>query len=122
MRATLSSRQAVRMRRFVLAIAAYGICVALLVLAHMLGLIAAAPTAGIAAAMFALNGGFFLLFRSGANERFPDPSLTWLQVLTGTVVLMVTVYFFDRDRALPLMVSLLVLSFGAFRFNTREFL
>jgi len=116
------SRQAVRMRRFVLAVAAYAVCVTLLALAHFLGLIAAVPTVAIAIAMFVVNGGFFLAFRSGANERFADPSLTWLQVLTGTAVLMVTVYFFDRDRALPLMVSLLVLSFGAFRFNTREFL
>ena len=122
MRTTQGGRQAVRMRRFVLAIGAYSVCVTLLVLAHLLGLIALAPTVGIAAAMFGVNGAFFLLFHTGTNERFADPSLTWFQVLAGIVVLMTTVYFFDRDRALPLMVSLLVLSFGAFRFNTREFL
>ncbi|HXF80586.1 MAG TPA: EAL domain-containing protein [Usitatibacter sp.] len=115
-------RQAVRMRRFLLGAGAYGICVTLLALSERLGLLGLAPTIAIAAAMLLVNGAFFLAFRTGANERFADPSLTWLQVLCGTVLLMVTVYCFDRDRALPLMVSLLVLSFGAFRFNTREFM
>src|SRR5690349_9316450 len=121
-RSTQGNRQGVRMRRFLLGSCAYAICVTLLALAHALGLIALAPVVGVSLLMLLANGAFYLLFRSGANERFADPSLTWAQVLTGTAILMVTVYYWDRDRALPLMVSLLVLSFGAFRFRTREFL
>ncbi len=75
-----------------------------------------------AALMLVANTGFFIAFRTGLNERMEDPSLTWLQVLTGATILMFVVYHFDRDRGLALMMSLLVLSFGTFRFNTREFL
>jgi len=90
--------------------------------AHTLGLIATGPTVAAAALMFAVNFAFFIAFRTNLNERFEDPSLTWLQVLTGAAVLMYVVYHFDRERGLALMMSLLVLSFGAFRFSTREFL
>jgi diguanylate cyclase (GGDEF)-like protein len=116
------SKQALRMRRFFLAAAAYGMCLVLLVIAHYLGLIRFRPMAEIAAAMFAVNAIFFGLFRSGMNERFADPSLTWLQTMSAIAVLMFTVYHFDRDRSLPLIVSLIVLSFGVFRFTLREFL
>ncbi|HEX4781418.1 MAG TPA: EAL domain-containing protein [Usitatibacter sp.] len=116
------SRQEVRLRRFVLGAAAYGVCVLLLALSHVLGLIALGPALAAIAGMAAVNAAFFFLFRTNGNERFADPSLTWLQVLAGTGVLMFVVYSFDRDRGLPLMVSLLVLSFGAFRFNRREFM
>ena len=116
------TKQMVRLRRFVLAIAAYSISIVLLGIAHALGLIATAPTVATAIAMFVMNLGFYFTFRTNLNERFSDPSLTWLQVLTGATVLMFVVYHFDRERGLALMMSLLVLSFGAFRFNTREFL
>lgn len=116
------TKQTVRLRRFTLAIAAYGISVALLGIAHVLGLIATQPAIITAVVMFVVNAGFYFLFRTNLNERFADPSLTWLQVLAGAAVLMFVVYHFDRERGLALMMSLLVLSFGAFRFNTREFL
>jgi diguanylate cyclase (GGDEF)-like protein len=116
------TKQTVRLRRFVLAIAAYSVSVILLGIAHGLGLIATAPTIAAAIIMFAVNLGFYLTFRTNLNERFTDPSLTWIQVLVGAAVLMFVVYHFDRERGLALMMSLLVLSFGAFRFNTREFL
>jgi diguanylate cyclase (GGDEF)-like protein len=116
------TQQAVRLRRFVLGSAAYGVSLALLGVAHGLGLIALAPVVSAAILMFAVNLAFFVAFRTSFNERFEDPSLTWLQVLAGATVLMFVVYHFDRERGLALMVSLLVLSFGTFRFNTREFL
>ena len=117
-----STKQAVRLQRFLLAIAAYGASIALLAIAHWLDFIALFPAVVAGAAMLAVNAVVYLLYRTNLNERFADPSLTWLQIMAATVVLMYVVYHFDRDRGLALMVCLLVLSFGAFRFNTREFL
>ena len=114
-------KQAVRMRRFLLATAAYAVSVPLLAIAHSLGLVPLAPVLRIVALMLAVNATFYALFRTGANQRFPDPSLTWPQILVGTAVLMYAVYYFDRERGLALMMSLVVLTFGAFRFSTREF-
>ncbi|HUL94697.1 MAG TPA: EAL domain-containing protein [Usitatibacter sp.] len=117
-----NSKQAVRLRRFMLAIGAYGISVVLLGVAHLLDLIAFPPVLATAATMFGVNVVFYLLYRSGINEKFSDPSLTWAQVLTGIAILLFVVYHLDRERGLALMVSMLVLSFGAFRFSTREYL
>ena len=116
------SMQAVRVRRFLLGVAAYAVCAPLVVLAHLLGIVAFAPMATTLAAMVAVNLAVYLLFRTRANERFADPSLTWLQTLAGIAVLMYVVYHWDRDRGLAVMMCLVVLSFGTFRFNRREFL
>jgi len=114
-------KHAVRVRRFLLAAAAYGACLPLLGLAHLLGLIAAAPLAIAATAMIAVNAAILLLFRSRLNERFADPSLTWLQIISACCVLMYVVYHMDQERGLALMICLVVLTFGTFRFTMREF-
>jgi diguanylate cyclase (GGDEF)-like protein len=119
---TEDAKQAVRLRRFLLAAAAYGVCFPLLILAHFLGLIAFAPMATAATAMVAVNAATYFLFRSRLNERFADPSLTWLQTLSGVAILMYIVYHFDRERGLAVMMCLVVLAFGTFRFTRREFL
>jgi len=115
------SNQSVRMRRFMLASGAYAVCIPLLAVAHLLDLVPFAPMLRIAALMVAVNATLFLVFRTGANERFADPSLTWVQVIVATCVLMYAVYHFDKERGLALMMCLVVLAFGAFRFNTRDF-
>jgi diguanylate cyclase (GGDEF)-like protein len=116
------SKQAVRLRRFLMAAAAYGVCIPPLALAAWLGFIPLRAVGVAIASMLAINAGLYLLFRTHLNERFSDPSLTWLQTVAATVVLMYIVYHADLDRGLALMVCLLVLAFGTFRFTTREFL
>jgi diguanylate cyclase (GGDEF)-like protein len=115
------SKQAVRVRRFLLAAGAYGVCIPLLAIANLLGMIPARTAVEIVAAIVAVNAAIYLLFQSGINQRFRDPSLTWLQTLGATAVLMYAVYHFDRERGLALMMCLVVLAFGTFRFTTREF-
>jgi diguanylate cyclase (GGDEF)-like protein len=112
----------VRVRRFHLAALAYGACLPLLGLAHLLGLLSLHALLGAVLLMAAANALLFWLFHSGLNERFADPSLTWLQVVTGTMVIMYVAYHVDSNRGLVLMLSLVVLAFGTFRFTTREFL
>ena len=114
-------RQSVRLRRFLLASATYAICVPLLALACILDMVARGPALLVAAAMVALNLAFYLVFRSGLNLRFADPSLTRAQVLAAITVLMFAVYSFDEGRAMVLNLALVVLTFGVFRFTTREF-
>jgi diguanylate cyclase (GGDEF)-like protein len=117
-----SHKQQVRLRRYLLAAAAYAICIPLLFIAWALKFIPLPAAVAILGAMVAVNAAFYLLFRTGLNERFPDPSLTWPQTLAAIAVLMYAVYHFDNGRGLALMMSLVVLAFGTFRFNTREFL
>jgi diguanylate cyclase (GGDEF)-like protein len=118
---TAASKQLVRMRRFYLAAGAYAACLPVLIAAHYVGLVPLAPMLRLAILMVGANLAFFAIFRSGVNQRAPDPSLTWPQVLVAIAILMYGVYYFDRERGLALMLCLVVLSFGAFRFSTREF-
>jgi diguanylate cyclase (GGDEF)-like protein len=113
---------AVRMRRFALAATAYGLCLPLMGIAAALGLVPLHVVFEIAAIALAVNAVLFTLFRTGRNERFVDPSLTWLQIVLATMVVMYATYHFDSNRAVALMICLVVLSFGAFRFSTREFM
>src|SRR5258708_13744647 len=116
------AKRDLRMRRFILAASAYSVCVPLLLLAQKLGLVALQTALVTGVAMLLVNGALYLAFRTRFNERFGDPSLTWIQVILATVILMYVVYHLDRERGLVLMLCLVVLSFGAFRFDTREFL
>jgi diguanylate cyclase (GGDEF)-like protein len=114
-------RQSVRLRRFLLASATYAICVPLLVLAYALGMVQREPALVVGAAMVAINLAFYAAFRAGLNLKFSDPSLTRAQVLAAVAVLMFAVYSFDEGRAMVLNLALVVLTFGVFRFTTREF-
>ena len=117
-----SAKHAVRVQRFFLAVGAYGVCIPLLAIASWLGLIPARTVIVIYGVMVVANVAIYMMFRTRLNERFEDPSLTWLQTLAGTAILMYTVYHFDKERGLAVMMSLVVLAFGTFRFTTREFL
>jgi diguanylate cyclase (GGDEF)-like protein len=114
-------RQSVRLRRFLLGSAAYAICIPLVWLACELNLIARGPALALAAMMVLVNVGLYAVFRAGLNRKFSDPSLTWQQVFIGNVMVMFAVYSFDQGRGIVLNLSLIVLSFGMFRFTTREF-
>src|SRR5262245_3005915 len=114
-------RQAVRLRQFLLASAAYTICVPLLGLAWGFGLIALGPALLVGALMVGANLVLYVIFRSGLNLKFADPSLTRAQVFVANVILMFAVYSFDQGRAMVLNLSWVILTFGVFRFNTREF-
>src|SRR5262245_61366499 len=97
---------AVRVRRFYLAVAAYGICAWLFVVAHLLGLVSFPALMEIVAIGVAINAGLFLTFRNRWNERFADPSLTGAQMALAIGLVMFAVYQFDRDRGLALMICL----------------
>ena len=72
-------------------------------------------------AVAAVNLTIYAIFRTGANERFADPSLTLVQSLSGIALIMLVAYGFDRERSLVLVWCLVVLLFGVFRFKPREF-
>src|SRR5439155_21286093 len=84
-------------------------------------LIGREPAWILVAMMVAVNVGLYGVFRTGLNRKFSDPSLTWVQVFVGNVVVMVAVYSFDQGRAVVLNLSLVVLTLGVFHFTTREF-
>jgi diguanylate cyclase (GGDEF)-like protein len=115
------AEQLARMRQFLLASITHAISVPLLLLANWFGLIALPSVIALSVAMAVITAAFYLVFRTGFNLRFSDPSLTWQQILITNVVLMAVVFSLNQGRAFALIMCLVVLLFGAFRFDTREF-
>lgn len=115
-------RQLHRLRRWMMAAGASMMVVVLFFAAYLLGLmdckifvIAALLIAGFVVL-------FYVLFRSGLNLHFRDPSLTLPQILASSLVIL---YVLSQSKdahgilALIYMVSFL---FGVFRLSTRELL
>ena len=113
--------QAARVRQFLLTSVTYAISVPLLLLANAFGLVMLPHVIALCVAMAVITAGFFVVFRTGLNLRFRDPSLIWQQILIANGVLLVAAYCFNQGRAFALIMCLVVLLFGAFRFDTREF-
>ncbi|MBL8521293.1 MAG: EAL domain-containing protein [Betaproteobacteria bacterium] len=104
-----------------MALLAYAIGVALMIVAWSVKLIDLTPLLVCIGAIVAVNLALFALFATGANERFADPSLTLLQSLAGIALIMLVAFSFNRERSLVLVWCLVVLLFGVFRFKPREF-
>lgn len=121
MRSHRGSKQDVRLQRFLLAAAAYGVCLPLLLFAHLLNFVPLRVILELGGIIVAVNAMLYAVFHTGLNERFRDPSLTWVQTILAIAALMYAVYQFDHERGLALMMCLVVLSFGTFRFTMREF-
>jgi diguanylate cyclase (GGDEF)-like protein len=65
---------------------------------------------------------FYILFRSGANKKFQDPSLTVPQMLSAIVVTTYIIYQANDARGGFLLVYTMVFVFGLFRLTAREML
>ncbi len=115
--------QALRIRRFFIALIAYAIWLLLIIYIYYLDLIR------LSVELTALFYSFFIVFniivyivlRSGLNRKFADPSLTLPQMVAATIGAMVIIYFTDEIRALVLLIYFMTFIFGVFRFNTRRF-
>ncbi|MBS7726285.1 GGDEF domain-containing protein [Pseudomonas lalucatii] len=65
--------------------------------------------------------GFFILFRTGKNLRFRDPSLTEAQILVALVWLTLLLAAFDQGRGSLLVIYPLIMLFGVFQLQPRVF-
>src|SRR4029450_11577424 len=120
--AASDAKQALRIRRFLMASASYVAGVALMGLAYAFGFVALRPALAIAGVALAVNAGIYLLFRTRLNLRFKDPSLTWLQIVLATSTVMASVFVLDQGRGAALILCPVIMMYGVFRFTTREFI
>jgi len=72
--------------------------------------------------ILACNILLYVMFRTGFNKRFKDPSLALLQVVIATCWLLEVLYYADSVRSAVLLNFLIIFILGLFRFNVREFL
>lgn len=72
--------------------------------------------------ILACNILLYVMFRTGVNKRFKDPSLTLLQIMIATFWLLEVLYYADSVRSAVLLDFLIIFILGLFKFNVREFL
>ena len=119
-RRVTDEKQAIRLRRFLLAASSYALCLVLLAVGHFFDFIHGGAALGLAAAVLVVNAALFAAFRSGFNLRFADPSLTKLQVFLATTLLMAGLYHVEVGRGISVALVFLIFLFGIFRLSTRE--
>jgi signal transduction histidine kinase/DNA-binding response OmpR family regulator len=115
-------RQALRIRRYMLAASTSLMVVVLLYVAYLLGgLEWAGFEQGTALILFWIVV-FYVVLRTGLNLKFRDASMTMPQLTSSLVTMAFVMYYADRGRAALLIVFLVSFLFGVFRLRTRQLL
>ena len=117
-------RQVVRMRRFLMAAASYGIWLALGLIGYFSGVLNTSTDAVIAivSGILFTNMSLYLVFRTGLNLRYNDPSLTFFQIAVGLSWVLALMFTTREARGIMMMVYVMVLLFGIFRLDKLGFI
>ncbi|MCW8889727.1 MAG: GGDEF domain-containing protein [Sedimenticola sp.] len=118
----LAGAQRLRFKRFMMAVASYAAGTLMIGLLVWLDYLTASQYLFFISLMIAINSLFFLLFKTGLNLRFNDPSLTSLQIIASTVLTIQISYMASDGRGMLLLIYLVAHIFGAFRLTFRQFL
>ncbi|PKN84473.1 MAG: GGDEF domain-containing protein [Deltaproteobacteria bacterium HGW-Deltaproteobacteria-1] len=113
--------QALRIRRLFMASVAYVLNGSLAYFSYLAGITEWPGVAGLLIIIPAVNITFYLLIRTGFNLRFADPSMTFAQMCAATLTVMYVMYYANESRGLLLLMYVIMLLFGIFRLNTRDF-
>jgi len=116
----VNKAQAVRMRRFWMAAGSALMVLLLAALCQWQGILDRTPFLLSAAATLFLIAFFYILFRTGWNLRFADPSLTLPQIVTSILVISLMVYSARDLRAVFLLFYLVSFLFGTFHLHSRQ--
>ncbi len=113
-------RQALRLKRFLIAAASYGLAILLLGLAVRMGLLPFGVFVGFTVIAILINAIFFALFASGFNQKSTDPSLTEWQILAAIGALLYIAYYAGAARGVVSLWVLLIFMFGVFRLKALQ--
>jgi PAS domain S-box-containing protein len=115
-------KQALRIRRFFAAAAAYVICGFFCYFSYLAGFIEWKTIAGWLIIASSIQIIMYILFRTGLNLKMADPSLTAFQMCAAILLVMYVMYFANEARSVLLLIYVSILLFGIYRLNTRGFL
>lgn len=82
----------------------------------------ATPHITIFTLLFCVNVVFYILLRTGLSERFKDPSLTVLQMITGILAVTAVLYYSRELRGAMLSIYLMIMTFGVISLDRRQLL
>ena len=92
-------RQALRLRRYLMAAGTSLMVIVLLYVAYLLGGLERAGLIGGTALILFWVALFYLVLRTGLNLKFRDASLTMPQLTSSIVTMAFVMYYADRGRA-----------------------
>jgi len=115
-------QQALRIRRFFISLGIYILNFPLSSLAYYADMMDLKILYLLWIIIFALNIILYIVFRTGINRRLKDPSMTSIQICVASLVVMYAIFFVYEARGILFSVYILILLFGIFRLDTRQFL
>ena len=113
--------QALRIRRLFMASIAYVLNASLAYFSYLAGITEWPAIAGLMIIIPAVNIVFYIAIRTGFNLKFADPSLTFAQMCAAILTIMYVMYYANESRGLLLLMYVIMMLFGIFRLNTRDF-
>ncbi len=116
--------QTLRIRRFFMAFGSYIMWIFLVSYCYHQGWsrISLNGILGIFAGIIGLNVILYIIFRTGLNKRFRDPSLTMLQMILALFGVMVFSYYTEHVRGVALVLAMVIFIFGVFRLQLWQFI
>ncbi len=115
-------RQALRLRRHFMAAGTSVLAISLMFVSYLLGFLSSTAFYQIAGLVLLSILVFYIVFRSGFNLRFSDPSLTLAQMAAATLVTLYAMYATDGARAVFMLLLLLIFQFSVMLLTTRALL
>ena len=118
------AKQRLRLKRYFMAALSYVIWIGISFYCYALGYIEISAHAMVWWVGLALLGNllFYVVFRTGLNRYWPDPSLTLPQMLVATFWVMLLMTLAPQVRGILLLLYVVVFLFGVFRLGRRDYL
>ena len=117
---TEEGRQAIRIKRFLIALPAYALAIAVVGFGAWLGHWGIDIFVTYVAIVATINAALYAAFVSGLNQKLPDPGLTEVQIMAATGALLFIVYHAGAARGIVLLWLFLIFIFSVFRLNTKQ--
>lgn len=119
-----AEKQALRKRRLGMSFLTYMVPFAVVVLFWIQGMIPPAVVFHFAVYAVLINFIFFLLFHSGINLKFLEPSLTAAQMTASLIPALYVMYFLadGQARAIFMLIIVVPLMYGILALNMRQFM
>ncbi len=114
-------KQALRMRRFFMATLAYILNGTMAYVSYLAGDTEWEAIFWLLIIIPVISITFYIIFRTGLNLKMADPSLTLIQMCAAALIVMYVMYFANDARGILLLMYIIILLFGIFRLNTRQF-
>ncbi len=116
-------KQAIRMRRFLMAAGSYALWTLLSVILYQAGYlhVPGRLVPWLIGGVICSNLLFFAFLKTGLNQRLPDPSMTREQILVALLWALALMFMAAESRGVMIPIYLITMLFGVFRLAMRQF-